>query len=84
MKSFRSRKGMNEKAWQLLEDTITERRREAFALHRNGTRDVRQTLLELIRIEAEHIQAVNALYEKQGGESSGRATGAAALNRLVE
>jgi hypothetical protein len=75
MKSFRSRKGMNEKAWQLLEGTITEQRCEAFALHRNGTWDARQTLLELIRVEAEHIQAVNVLYEKQGCDSSRRATG---------
>ncbi len=45
MKSFRSRKGMNEKAWQLLEDTITERRREAFAERlKTGPLDIAEAL----------------------------------------
>jgi hypothetical protein len=56
---------MNEEAWQILEDRFTERRHEAFTLHKNGTRDDVHTLMELVRIEAEYIQALYALYEKQ-------------------
>jgi hypothetical protein len=68
---------MNEEAWQILEDRFTERRHEAFTLHKNGTRDATQTFAELMRIEAEYIQALYALYEKKGTES-GRAAGTTA------
>ncbi|MFY9804166.1 MAG: hypothetical protein WA211_00980 [Candidatus Acidiferrales bacterium] len=68
---------MNEQAWRNLEDRFTERRHEAFTLHRNGTRDETHTFIELVRIEAEYIQALYALYEKKGTES-GRAAGTTA------
>ena len=69
---------MNAEAWQILEDRFTERRHEAFALHKNGTRDTTQTFAELVRIEAEYIQALYMLYEKQGSEPTRGATGASA------
>ena len=69
---------MNEEAWQILEDRFTERRHEAFALHKNGARDATQTFAELVRIEAEYIQALHTLYEKQGTEPTRGAAGASA------
>jgi hypothetical protein len=69
---------MNEEAWQILEDRFAERRHEAFALHKNGTRDATQTFAELVRIEAEYIQALYTLYEKEGTERLRGAAGASA------
>ena len=69
---------MNEEAWQILEDRFTERRHETFALHKNGTRDATQTFAELVRIEAEYIQALYTLFEKEGTERPRGAAGASA------
>ncbi len=72
---------MNEEAWQILEDRFTERRHEAFALHKNGSRDATQTFAELVRMpcEAECVsQALYTLYEKQGTEPTRGAAGASA------
>jgi hypothetical protein len=69
---------MNEEAWQILEDRFTERRHEAFTLHKNGTRDAARTFAELVRIEAEYIQALYTLYEKEGTERPRGASGASA------
>lgn len=69
---------MNAEAWEILEQRFTERRHEAFALHKNGTRDATQTFAELVRIEAEYIQALYTLYEKQGAEPARGAAGASA------
>lgn len=68
---------MNQEAWQILEDRFAERRHEAFALHKNGSRDATQTFAELVRIEAEYIQALYKLYEADGSESK-RGAGASA------
>lgn len=68
---------MNQEAWQLLEDRFTERRHQAFALHKNGSRDATQTFAELVRTEAEYIQALYKLYEADGSEAQ-RGAGASA------